>query len=113
MKFRTMLITFLKMLREDVIRFTRKKYNSSSVLPGQTLTRSEVYSQPSLKLMKDEERVVVDSILDNSDQATKEINPSAVDGISNQSGRETGKYLVKAIPGMGSNEQAQDFKEAA
>lgn len=102
---------FLKMLREDIIRFVSQIYGSS-VLPGQKITRGEIYARSSFKLMDEREQGEVNSILDDI-TPPKIINDSLPDGILNQDGREVGKYLVKAIPAMQGTEQAQDFEKAA
>lgn len=97
-------ILFLNMLKGDIKRFAYQKMGITSVdnsntkmLTGQTISRSEIGNFPSYKMMTNEEKLLVDSILDSMNV-----------------GMERGKAMVKQMDSLipRSNEMI-DYKETA
>lgn len=101
-------ILFLKMLKGDIKRLTCEKAgidpnlindNNLNLLTGQIIKKSEIESFSSYKLMNDDERNLVNSILSEFK--------------ANTSG-EKGKGLVKKIDSLvPSSSEVIEFKEAA
>ena len=97
-------ILFLNMLKGDIKRYTYQKLGITSVddsnakmLTGQTISKGEIEAFPSYKMMTNEERALVTSILE-----------------SMNTGLEKGKTMVKQKDSLipRSNEVI-DYKEAA
>ena len=93
-------ILFLKMLRSDIKRATYAKMGISSdasssdeLLAGQTISRSEIESFSSFRLMNTEERGIVNSILEtckkfvNSVLGVNNVKDASEDKVSNERGR--------------------------
>jgi len=105
-------ILFLKMLRGDIKRNACEKMgidisqvskDKEELLTGQTIKRSDIESFSSYKMMTDEERAIVNSILETSKR-----NESANDS-------EKGKALLKHIESLVPTSQpdAIEYKDAA
>ena len=101
-------ILFLKMLKGDVKRWACEQANiepssvsndNLSLLTGQTIKRSTIESFSSYKLMNEDERLLVNSILSE---------------MTHDVGGEKGRALVKHIETLAPrSEEVVDFKEAA
>lgn len=101
-------ILFLKMLKGDIKRLACEKSNidpnlinddNLNLLTGRTIKRSEIESFSSYKLMNDNERSLVNSILSE---------------LKTNTGGEKGKTLVKRIDALvPTSNEVIDFKEAA
>ena len=102
-------ILFLKMLKGDIKRHACEKAGidpnvlngNLDLLTGQTISRKEIESFSSYKLMNDDERSVVISILNE---------------FKTNVGGERGKGLIKRIDSFKTNSEEvemMDFKEAA
>ena len=105
-------ILFLKMLRGDIIRNTCNKMGidtnqipsgKEGLLTGQTITRSDIESFSSYKLMTNEERDIVNLILKDSKRI--ESNNDSI----------RGKALIKHIDTIipASQPDAIEYKDAA
>lgn len=102
-------ILFLKMLRGDIKRNAYEKaglspdlnHDDQGLLTGQTIKKSEIESFSSYKLMNDDERAIVSSILDE---------------IKSKDGDSKGRTLVKHIDSLVPTSEESlsvDFKDAA
>lgn len=91
-------ILFLKMLKGDI---KRQVSENSELLTGQTITLGQIESFPSYKLMNDDERAIVKSIL--------------AEMKSDKGENEKGKALLKHIDSLvpQSSIQEVEFKEAS
>ena len=105
-------ILFLKMLRGDIKRNACEKMGidpseivgKEELLAGQTVKRSGIVSFPSYKMMNDDERACVDSIMDELVKKNNEV------------GSEKGKALLKQIDSLvpsSSLSDAIEYKDAA
>ena len=98
-------ILFLKMLKGDIKRYVIEKNNnlsdSKGLLTGQTIGRSIIESFSSYKLMNEDERAMVKTILDEMK--------------INENGNEKGKALLKHIDSLvpHSIENEVEYKDAS
>lgn len=105
-------ILFLKMLRNDIKRkacekmgvdFNQVPKGKEELLTGQTIGRSDIESFSSYKLMNEDEKSIVNSIL--NEMKTKDSN-----GVS-MNGRVLSKHIDSLVPT--SIADAVEYKEAA
>ena len=105
-------ILFLKMLRNDIKRracekmgvdFNQVPKEKEELLTGQTIGRSDIESFSSYRLMNDDEKTIVNSIL--SEIKTKESSNASING------RVLSKHLESLVPE--SHADAVDYKDAA
>lgn len=105
------IILFLNMMKSDIkkhiydnegISYSTTDNSKDGLLTGKTISRSEIVNLASFKLMNQEERGVVDEILNSMKQG----------------GQERGKKMIKQIDGVmpymyPSSEETFEFKDAA
>ncbi len=105
-------ILFLKMLRNDIKRkacekmgvdFNQVPKEKEELLTGQTIGRNDIESFSSYRLMNDDEKTIVNSIL--SEIKTKESSNDSING------RVLSKHLESLVPE--SHADAVDYKDAA
>ncbi len=100
-------ILFLKMLKGDIKRNACQKaginFNelSNDKLTGQTIGLSEIESFPSYKLMNDDEKSIVKSILDSM----------RINGQKNEKGKALLKHIDSLVPH--SELQEVEYKDVA
>ncbi len=97
-------ILFLKMLKGDIKRYAAEKSGVSvdnlsnenlGLLTGQTISSSQIESFSSYKLMNDDEKATVNSILDE---------------LRTNKGNEKGKALLKHIDSLVPHSDVQEFE---
>lgn len=105
-------ILFLKMLRNDIKRkacekmgvdFNQVPKEKEELLTGQTIGRNDIENFSSYRLMNDDEKTIVNSIL--SEIKTKESSNDSING------RVLSKHLESLVPE--SHADAVDYKDAA
>lgn len=105
-------ILFLKMLRNDIKRkacekmgvdFNQVPKEKEELLTGQTIGRSDIESFSSYKLMNDDEKTIVNSILEQ--MKVKDANSNSM------SGKILSKHIDSLVPTSMSD--AVEYKDAA
>lgn len=105
-------ILFLKMLRNDIKRracekmgvdFNQVPKEKEELLTGQTIGRSDIESFSSYKLMNDEEKTIVNSILEQ--MKVKDTNGNSMNG------KILSKHIDSLVPE--SHADAVEYKDAA